>query len=60
MFDKCDTEKTGKVTHAQFVACLQEEGVDLKQFLPDFNKGEEDLSQDMFMRTIIEKLLVHF
>ena len=30
MFQKYDSEKTGKVTHAQFVACLQEEGVDLK------------------------------
>jgi hypothetical protein len=32
----------------------------LKQCLPDFNKGEEDLDQDQFMRTIIEKLIIHF
>jgi hypothetical protein len=60
MFEKCDSEKTGKVTHAQFVACLQEEGVDLKQCLPDFNKGEEDLDKDQFMRAIVEKLLIYF
>jgi hypothetical protein len=60
MFQKCDPEKTGKVTHAQFVACLHEEGVDLKQCLPDFNKGEADLTQDEFMRTIVEKLMIHF
>ena len=32
----------------------------MKQCLPDFNKSEEDLDQDQFMRTIIEKLIIHF
>jgi len=42
------------------VACLQDEGIDLKKCLPDFNKDENDLNQDQFMRTIIEKLIIHF
>ena len=42
------------------MAYLQEEGIDLKLCLPEFNKGEEDISYDVFMRTIVEKLLIHF
>ena len=42
------------------MALLQEEGVDLKLCLPEFNKGEEDINYDAFMRTIVEKLLIHF
>jgi hypothetical protein len=42
------------------VACLKEEGVDLKKCLPEFNKGEEDISKDKFMRIIIEDLIINF
>ena len=42
------------------MACLQEEGIDLKQCCPEFNKGEEDISEDEFMRFFVEKLLIHF
>jgi hypothetical protein len=42
------------------VACLLEEGVYLKQCCPEFNKGEEDINEDEFMRFFVEKLLIHF
>ena len=32
----------------------------MKLHLPEFNSGEGDISYDVFMRTIVEKLLIHF
>ena len=37
-----------------------EEGVDLKQCCPEFNKAEKDIDEDEFMRFFVEKLLIHF
>jgi len=40
---------------------LQEEGVDLNKVLPEFDAEKNPtITKDVFMRTIIEKLLFHF
>lgn len=61
MFNKVDKDQTGQVSHAQFVSCLMEEGVDLKQCLPEFDAEKHPtIKKDEFMRTIVEKLLFKF
>ena len=61
MFNKVDKDQTGQISHAQFVSCLLEEGVDLKQCLPEFDAEKyPTIKKDEFMRTIVEKLLFNF
>ena len=61
MFNKVDKDQTGQISHAQFVSCLLEEGVDLKQCLPEFDAEKHPtIKKDEFMRTIVEKVLIHF
>jgi len=61
MFNKLDKDQTGNVSHSQFVSCLQEEGVDLKQVLPEFDaENHATITKDEFMHTVVEKLLINF
>jgi hypothetical protein len=40
---------------------LQEQGVNLIQVLPEFSADKHPMiTKDEFMRTIVEKLLIHF